>query len=86
MGWGNCGTDSMGRPIGYIFEATCDHSGCKEKINRGLGYACGGMHSEDEYSCEGYFCEKHKVVVELPNGECQALCFKCYEKLPEEYK
>ena len=34
MGWGNCGTDSQGRPIGYIFEAICDHPGCKEKIDR----------------------------------------------------
>ena len=44
------------------------------------------MHGEDEYSCEEYFCGDHKIVVELPTGECVALCFKCYEKLPDKYK
>ena len=60
MGWGNCGTDSQGRPIGYVFEATCDHPGCDAKIDRGLSYACGDMHGETEVSCEKYFCDKHR--------------------------
>ena len=39
MGWGNCGTDSKGRPIGYLHRGKCDHKGCKERIDRGLtGY------------------------------------------------
>jgi hypothetical protein len=59
MGWGDCGTDSLGRPIGYVFEATCDFGGCLARIDRGLSYACGGMHGDDETSCELYFCPKH---------------------------
>jgi hypothetical protein len=60
MGWANCGTDTRGRAIGYAHRATCDHPGCTAKIDRGLAYACGGMHGEDEVSCERYFCEKHR--------------------------
>lgn len=41
MGWGDCGADTEGRPIGYVFEATCDHQGCSEAIDRGLSYVCG---------------------------------------------
>jgi hypothetical protein len=60
MGWADCGTDSQGRPIGYAFEATCDQPGCDEAIDRGLSYVCGTMHGEDEFSCEKYYCEKHR--------------------------
>ena len=60
MGWGNCGTDSQGRSIGYYFEAVCDEHGCDAVIDRGQAYACGGMHG-DEYGCERYFCGKHLV-------------------------
>lgn len=80
MGWGNCGTDSKGRPIGYAFEATCDHPGCTKEIDRGLAYACGGMHGEDEYSCEGYFCDEHLYYSEKAE-EC--LCIKCFELVEE---
>lgn len=72
MGWANCGEDSKGRPIGYSHLAICDHPGCSAQIDRGLAYACGGMHgtdilggdgridwSGDFGSCEGYFCERH---------------------------
>lgn len=58
MGWANCGNDSQGRPIGYAVEATCDHPGCKTKIDRGLAYACGGMHGDSD-GCEKYFCTEH---------------------------
>ena len=78
MGWGNCGIDSKGRPIGYIFEATCDHPNCLKEIDRGLSYACGNMHGETEYGCEKYFCMKHLCIAELPNGETEYLCKECY--------
>lgn len=88
MGWANCGTDSKGRPIGYAHEATCDHPGCTEKIDRGLGYACGGWHGDGSPpgSCEGYFCERHSFVVErkvdtddhMPR--CVSVCGPCREK------
>lgn len=61
MGWADCGDDSQGRPIGYAHEALCDFEGCDKQIDRGLAYACGGMHGEDnpEGACEGYFCYEH---------------------------
>lgn len=68
VGWGDCGTDSKGRRIGYLFRGMCDHPGCKEKIDRGLSYACGGMHGTGEGGCEGYFCAKHLYHVEDPFG------------------
>lgn len=66
MGWGDCGTDSKGRPIGYVHEATCDFPCCEAKIDRGLAYACGGMHGENE-GCEGYFCPAHLGHVHAPD-------------------
>ena len=79
MGWGDCGIDSRGRPIGYIFEATCDHVDCYSEINRGLSYACGGMHGENGYDCEKYFCTKHLKSIEiLEDKECLQLCEECY--------
>ena len=83
MGWANCGTDSKGRPIGYAHDATCDHPGCDAKIHRGLSYACGDMHGEDEISCEGYFCEEHRVVVSV-NGETHTVCLACEKLLHDE--
>jgi hypothetical protein len=68
MGWGSCGTDSKGRPIGYLHRGKCDHPGCKERIDRGVAHACGGMHGTGEGGCEGYFCEKHLSTVEDPHG------------------
>lgn len=59
MGWGDCGLDSKGRPIGYTHEAICDEPGCDVKIDRGLSYACGGMHGVNGVDCENYFCEDH---------------------------
>ena len=81
MGWGNCGEDSMGRPIGYNFEAICDHPGCDKEINRGLSYACGGMHGEGTYSCEKYFCEPHLNHVKTPSGELISICDECLSLL-----
>jgi len=65
MGWADCGKDSKGRSIGYAHDATCDHEGCEEPINRGLGCACGGMHGDcGGQACDGYFCEKHLHFVD----------------------
>lgn len=58
MGWA-IGQDGD-RDIGYGVVAYCDHPGCMEKIDRGLGYVCceeqpyGG-----ENGCGLYFCAKH---------------------------
>jgi len=76
MGWSSCGTDSKGRPIGYGHRGTCDQVGCKAKIDRGLGYACGGMHGTSP-GCEGYFCGDHLTHRYVPEEQrgvqvCQA--------------
>ena len=84
MGWSNCGEDSKGRPIGYSHPAVCDHPGCTAKIHRGLAHVCGDMHGEDEYSCEGYFCEEHRHGwIKACYGKYMNVCAAC-EKLWRE--
>ena len=80
MGWANCGEDSKGRPIGYAHRATCDQPGCKAKIDRGLSYACGGMHGELDWSCEKYFCPTHLSASLLVDGDVQSVCADCYDE------
>lgn len=83
MGWSDCGQDSKGRDIGYVFPATCDEKGCSEKIHRGLAYACGNMHGEnDGLDCENYFCDKHQTMcVQDEDGTLSSVCNACYERL-----
>lgn len=76
MGWANCGEDSRGRPIGYAHTAKCDHPGCKKEIDRGLSYACGGMHGFTEHGCEKYFCSEH-LSFAVEDGE--GICYVCDE-------
>ncbi|MCK5020329.1 MAG: hypothetical protein KAS32_25045 [Candidatus Peribacteraceae bacterium] len=84
MGWGNCGLDSEGRPIGYMFEATCDEPDCEVEIDRGLAFVCGDMHGEDEVSCEKYFCEAHKPGwVEVDENRSIAVCGECEKAFSE---
>lgn len=93
MGWANCGHDKKGRPIGYAHAATCDHPGCKAKIDRGLAYACGGMHGDGaSFECEGYFCLEHLLSVtsdEMHMGQqcyaCNARMLEWMRKCPEDF-
>ena len=85
MGWANCGIDSQGRPIGYAFEATCDDEGCTTEIDRGLAYACGAMHGEDVWSCDGYFCYEHLLITELPDGSYAQLCPLCSDHVNQSW-
>lgn len=82
MGWASCGVDSGGRLIGYTHKGTCDHPGCDKKIDRGLSYACGGMHGETTWGCEGYFCSEHLCIVDKDHDS--QLCPACYEFMVEE--
>lgn len=93
MGWANCGTDSRGRKIGYAISAKCDHPGCKTRIDRGLGYKCGPMHGDNAgLTCEGYFCEAHRVNVEFHPGsfahselgEYAMVCARCAAELASD--
>ena len=80
MGWADCGTDSKGRPIGYGHQGTCDEPGCSERIDRGLGRACGGMHGEAGYGCEKYFCQAHRrhVVKDPEDDRYLNVCAGCH--------
>lgn len=46
------------RWAGYGVPATCEYPTCKNKIDRGVSYACGGEPFSD-VGCDRYFCEKH---------------------------
>ncbi|MEX0305639.1 MAG: hypothetical protein AB3N24_24730 [Leisingera sp.] len=85
MGYGSY-TLPSGKEAGYLVEATCEHPGCNERIDRGMGFACGGdAGDQGGCSCEGYFCGKHLFSVEtLPDihartelGQCVSLCHQC---------
>lgn len=80
MGWGHCGTDGLGREIGYAIPATCDEPGCDTPIDRGLSFVCGGMHGGGEAGCGRYFCGKHLFCV---GGEGQ-LCKACRDAQPDD--
>lgn len=87
MGWAHCGKDSKGRSIGYGVPAICDHPGCKTKIDRGLAYACGGMHGNETLGghrdgdievCDEYFCEDHRRYNAVADT---SVCFTCDVRL-----
>lgn len=86
MSWGSCGVDSKGRNIGYSHEGTCDHLACGASIDRGLAFACGGQHGENDYWCEGYFCAEHLVYTEDPNNanEGSLVCYTCLKFIETE--
>lgn len=78
MGWGNCGIDNLGRPIGYEHDATCDHPECNRHINRGLSHVCGGMHGDNEVGYGRYFCAEHLTgLIKDSNGNHQLICSFC---------
>lgn len=44
---------------GYGVPAYCEQPDCKEEIDRGVSYACGG-EPFSEWGCDRYFCGKHR--------------------------
>ena len=81
MSWSHCGKDSEGRQIGYAIAAICDHPGCTTKIDRGLSFACGGMHGETEVGCEKYFCATHLQTTVENGDEFVTVCNECRKEL-----
>lgn len=81
MSWADSGHDSKGRAIGYACAAVCDSPGCGNPIDRGLAYACGGSHGEDEYSCGGYYCDEHVFNAVPAPGLRIRLCEACFIRL-----
>lgn len=79
--WADCGEDGAGRRIGYAFEAVCDHPECGEKIDRGLGHACGNVHGGEGLGCDGYFCEAHAANSVKRGGSEVEVCDACRDAL-----
>src|SRR5260221_13632526 len=48
----------------------------KQKIDRGLSYACGGF-PDSQYGCGLFFCEKHMHGYEDEDGEYHQACDIC---------
>ncbi len=82
MGWGDCGTDDDGRPIGYIHKAICDHPECEAEIHRGLAYACGGFHLGSDKCCHKYFCGDHLYFTEESHDDIHGcVCAECVTEI-----
>jgi hypothetical protein len=78
MGWSKGIVN--GKTVGYSVNATCEHPGCKTKIDRGLAYACGGNHGDGDGYCDGYFCYEHLILT--PEGQKCHACFDAWIKTP----
>lgn len=64
MSWAVGYDERWQRDIGYGVPSMCDHPGCREKIDRGLAYVCGGEPYGGEDGCGLYFCSKHRRITE----------------------
>lgn len=76
MGWSLGYDEQWKRDIGYGVPAQCDHHGCDEQIDRGLGYVCGGEPYGGDVGCGLYVCSKHQFYTGKRRGE-KNVCFKC---------
>lgn len=77
MGWSIGYDETWERDIGYGVPAVCDHPGCTEAINRGLGYVCGGEPYGGDHGCGLFFCEKHRQYHDFRDGCSQSVCSRC---------
>lgn len=60
MSWAIGYDSNWKRDIGYGVPSICDHPGCKEEIDRGLSYVCGGLPEGGDVGCGLYFCSNHR--------------------------
>jgi hypothetical protein len=79
MGWSIGYDDNWNRDIGYGVPAYCDHPQCREEIDRGLSYVCGGEPYGGEHGCGLYFCGKHLGYAARRHGQ---LCYRCLASKP----
>lgn len=79
MGYAVYENTALDRWQGYGVPAYCDAPGCKVKIDRGMGYAC-GEPMQDQFGCGRFFCEKHMSGSRKPKGETRyyEYCNRCY--------
>lgn len=59
MGWAIGYDENWKRDVGYGVPSNCDHPGCAEQIDRGLGYICGSDVGGGDKGCGLFFCGKH---------------------------
>jgi hypothetical protein len=59
MSWAVGYDSNWKRDIGYGVPAHCDHPECDRKIDRGIGYVCGGDVYGGEDGCGLHFCGHH---------------------------
>jgi hypothetical protein len=76
MGWSYGFDTNWKRDIGYGVPALCDHPGCNEEIDRGLGYVCGADVMGGEHGCGLFFCGHHLLIHEKRGAVCAA----CYDR------
>ena len=74
MDWSIGFDDNWNRDIGYGVPAYCDHPDCNKRIDRGLGYVCGGEPYGGKLGCGLFFCAKHMKM----GAEVQQ-CEQCIE-------
>lgn len=79
MGWAVGFDKRWDRWIGYGVPSTCDHTGCEEKIDRGLAYVCGGEPYGGDAGCGLYFCPKH---LHFGGAAGVQRCDRCSAALP----
>jgi hypothetical protein len=75
MSWAVGWDSDWGRDVGYGVPAWCDHPLCDAKIDRGLGYVCGGEPFGGEAGCGLYFCTAHLYWTD----DGTQLCDRCDE-------
>jgi len=81
VGWAVGYDENWKRDVGYGVPAICDHPGCGEEINRGLGYVCGDQPFGGEHGCGLFFCSKHRhhrlVDPDDDDGDVAMFCERC---------
>lgn len=80
MGWSIGYDENWKRDVGYGVPAECDHPRCKERIDRGLAYVCGGEPYGGEHGCGLHFCGSH-LRHRSPQGANRSVmnCFRCMD-------
>lgn len=87
MGYACYYNDARKRWQGYAVAARCDHKGCRERIDRGVAYACGDPPDGGEHGCGGFFCDDHAVYVGREIAPVSGrLCRACYDALPADVR
>lgn len=79
-----------GRFQGYSVPAFCDHSGCLNEIDRGMGYACCENPNHTQH-CGGFYCEEHRYnyiyedeLEDMDDEELEALKLDRDDKAEED--